>query len=326
MYKREFDNLLKSKIAKLLLLYGENEYMIDYYIDYYMQKLEAKSDALSLYYDQYDFQTALSYLSQNSLFGGINLLIIRSDKKINKKELDRLIDITKMSSNNYFIYAFEGSSKNAKTLQNSFNPKNGGVWVRFFETTINDAMDLLKQKAQKINLQIDHYAMQHLYMILNHNLALCANELDKLAILNREITTKEIDNLVYSTAPLAVEELLISLFQKQDIVPLIKTLLDLGEDEFSILRATQYFVNQLFLFNAYIKLYGSVDSQAILGFRLPKHIEEQRANIALKISSGNLLKIYEHLLISELELKESKSLNRDSLLLGILIKIQSYIK
>ncbi len=325
MYKREFDNLLKSKMVKLLMLYGDNEYLIDYYVDYYIQNLDAKNDMISMYYEQYNFQTALSYLSQNSLFGGVNLLIIKSDKKINKKELDKLIDITKRGENNYLIYAFEGSSKNAKTLQNSFNQKNSGVWVRFFETTINDAMDMLKAKANKINLKIDHYAMQHLYMILNHNLALSINELDKLAILDREITTKEIDNLVYSTAPLAVEQLLMSIFQKQDIIPLIKILLDLGEDEFSILRATQHFLNQLFLFNAYIKIHGTVDSQAILGFRLPKHIEEQRANLATKISSSNLLKIYEHLLISELELKESKPLNRDSLLLGILIKIQSYL-
>ncbi|MGC9351454.1 MAG: DNA polymerase III subunit delta, partial [Sulfurovum sp.] len=75
---------------------------------------------------------------------------------------------------------------------------------------------------------------------------------DKLAILDTKVTSKDIDRLVYSTAPLAIEQLLIELFQKKPITDTITRLLELGEDEASILRATQYFVNQIFLFHAYI--------------------------------------------------------------------------
>jgi DNA polymerase-3 subunit delta len=115
------------------------------------------------------------------------------------------------------------------------------------------------------------------------------------------------------------------IFNKKDISISLYKLLELGEDEFSILRAIEYFINQLFLFNTYRKLNGSIDSMAILGYRLPKHIESQRANMAIKIKSNTILKIYEYLLYSELKLKETKAIDREALIFSILIKIQSYL-
>ncbi len=78
--------------------------------------------------------------------------------------------------------------------------------------------------------------------------------MDKLNILNRKVTSKDIDNLVYSTAPLAVEKLLIDLFEKKPIVDTLWRVLELGEDEFSILRATQFFLNQIFLFRLFYEI------------------------------------------------------------------------
>ncbi|SHO80637.1 hypothetical protein MNB_SV-15-351 [hydrothermal vent metagenome] len=325
MYKREFDNLLLNKLPKAVLFYGENEYFLDYYINYYIKALNLKDEALILDYDEYNFNNAFHYLSQSSLFGDINLLVIRSDKKIPKKELEALLDITNKSDINYFLYIYKGSAKDARSIQSTFNSKNGGLWVRFFEASIRDGMEILNPKSKELGLNIDNYSLQHLFILLNNNIALSVNELEKLAILNREITTKDIDNLVYSTSSIPLEGLMLDIFNKKNISKSLYKLLELGEDEFSILRAIQYFINQIFLFNTYIKLNGSVNSMEILGYRLPKHIEEQKANMAIKIDSKKLLKIYEYLLYSELELKEAKSINREPLIFAILIKIQSYL-
>jgi len=91
------------------------------------------------------------------------------------------------------------------------------------------------------------------------------------------------------------------------------------------LRSTQYFVNQIFLFHAYIKLNGHVDSAAILGYKLPKPIEEQKAQLALRVKSASLLKIFEHLLESELAIKKAPSTQKEVLLYSMLIKLQSYL-
>lgn len=325
MYQREFDQRLKQSLPKAVLLYGENDYLIDYYIEMYIKQTDAKESMLSLYHDEWNLEQAKNFLSQTSLFGGTNLLVVKHEKKIPKKELDILIALANKNADNYFVYGYAGAAKDAKSMQSAFTDKKGGVWVRFFEPNIRDGIATLQQKAQQIHLDIDHYALQHLMLVLNNNLALCANELDKLAILGSKVTSKDIDRLVYSTAPLAIEQLLIDLFNKKPITDTITKLLDLGEDEASLLRSTQYFINQVFLFHAYIKLNGHVDSAAILGYKLPKQIEEQKAQLALRVKSAALLKIFEHLLESELIIKKAPATQREVLLYSMLIKLQGYL-
>ena len=325
MYQREFDQKLKQSFPKAVLLYGENDYLVDFYISAYIKKTDAKESMLTLYHDEWDFEQAKAFLSQTSLFGGTNLVVVKREKKIPKKELDILVALANKNEDNYFIYGYSGAAKDAKSMQTAFTDKKGGVWVRFFEPNVRDGVTMLQQKAQQIKLDIDHYALQHLMLVLNNNLALCANELDKLAILGTKVTGKDIDRLVYSTAPLATEQLLIDLFNKKPITETITKLLDLGEDEASLLRSTQYFVNQIFLFHAYIKLNGHVDSAAILGYKLPKQIEEQKAQLALKVKSASLLKIFEHLLESELAIKKAPNTQKEVLLYSMLIKLQGYL-
>ncbi len=325
MYQREFDQRLHKALPHAVLLYGENEYMLDHYTNLYKTKLDAKESLLALYHDEYSFEQAKGYLSQSSLFGGTNFLLIRREKKIPKKELDALVALTQKNSDNYLLYLFEGTAANAKGLQSSFTEKKGGVWVRFFEANIGEGIAMLQQKAQAMRLDIDHYALSHLMTLLNNNLALCSNELHKLAILNSKIESRDIDRLVYSTAPLATEQLLIDLFAKKPVIDTISRLLELGEDEFSILRSTQFFVQQIFLFHAYIRLHGQPNSKEILGYQLPKHIEQQKAQLALRVKTAALLKIYEHLLSAELRLKKGGSIDKESLLYGILVKLQSYL-
>jgi DNA polymerase-3 subunit delta len=325
MYQREFDQRLKQAFPKSVLFYGENDYLGDFYIAAYIEKTQAKESMLSLYHDEWNFEQAKNFLSQSSLFGGTNLLIVKHDKKIPKKDLDILIELAYKNSDNYFLYFYGGTASDAKSLQTSFAEKKTAAWVRFFETSISEGIAILQQKAQKIRLDIDHYALQHLMLMLNNNLALCANELEKLAILGMKVTSKDIDRLVYSTSPLATEQLLIDLFSKKPITQTISRLLELGEDEASLLRSTQYFVNQIFLFHAYIKLHGHVDSVAILGYKLPKPIEDQKAQLALRVKSAALLKIFEHLLESEIHIKKASSAQKEVLLYGIFIKLQSFL-
>jgi len=325
MYQREFDQRLNKALPKAVLFFGDNEYMIDHYIDLYKKKLNAGEETLALYFDEWNFDQSKNYLSQTSLFGGTNLLIVKHDKKIPKKELDTLIELANKNSDNYFLYGYAGSAKDAKTLQSSFTEKKGGVWVRFFESNIRDGIPLLQQKAAQIGLDIDHYALQHLMLLLNNNLALCMNELDKLAILGTKVTGKDIDRLVYSTAPLAIEKLLIEIFAKRPITRIITKLLELGYDESEILRATQYFLNELFLINAYIKIHGTPDFKEIFGFLPPPQVRERKQQLALRIKSAALLKIYEHLLESEIAMKQAPSTQREVLLYSMLIKIQQYL-
>lgn len=325
MYQQDFENLLRTTPPRAMLFYGENPYLITSYLQHYINITHAADSLMTLYFDEYSFETAKAYLAQSSLFGGTNLLIIKRDKKIPKKELEILIELVSKNNDNYLLFEYQGKASDAKALQSAFSPKKGANWLRLFEPNLQESIEILQKKAQNIGLDIDHYALQHLMLLLNNNVSLCANELNKLAILEGKVTSKDIDRLVYSTAPLAVEQLLIALFEKKAIMQTINKLLELGEDEFSILRSTQFFLNQIFLFHAYMKLHGHIDSKAILGYKLPKQIEQQKGNLALKMKGPALLKIFEHLVEVELMLKSTPPTNRELLLYGAFIKLQSYL-
>ncbi|CAA6809532.1 MAG: FIG00469794: hypothetical protein [uncultured Sulfurovum sp.] len=325
MYQREFENLLRTTPPRAMLFFGDNDYQIANYLQHYINITKAANSMLTLYFEEYSFEQAKNYLSQSSLFGGINLLIIKREKKILKKELDILVDLVGKKPENFLLFHYQGTTANAKSLQSSFSPKKGANWLRLFEPNPRESIELLQKKSKNIGLDIDHFALQHLMLVLNNNIALCANELNKLAILKGKVSSKDIDRLVYSTAPLATEQLLIELFERKPIVATITKLLEIGEDEFSILRSTQFFVNQIFLFHAYMKLNGHIDSKAILGYKLPKPIEDKKANLALRVKSPTLLKIFEYLLELELEMKKAPPANRELLLYGAFIKIQSFL-
>ncbi len=322
MYQQEFEKLLKEGLPRVVLLHGENDFFLDYYKKYYIEKLQAKEELLEHLYDTYNFEQARNYLSQGSLFGGTNLYILRSDKRVPKKELDVLIESTNRNPSNYFLYLFEGSARDAKSLASSFSKKNSAIAVRFFEANYRQANEFALKIVQKKGINIAPYALNHLLNTLNFNLSLIEKELEKLAILNEPIEAHHIDTLVYSTAPLAVEKALISLFKKEDITETINYLIELGEDVFSLLRAIQRFLQQLFLFNAYIRLHGAPNSKEILGYNLPKFIENERASLATRIKPATLLKIYQILLDAELTIKQSSSSQKETLFYAALLQIR----
>ncbi|MDD3774559.1 MAG: DNA polymerase III subunit delta [Sulfurovaceae bacterium] len=324
MYQKEFEQILQKRLPKALLAYGENQYALEGYISKYITELDVKEDLLKLYFDEYNFEQAKTYLAQNSLFGGINLLIIKHDKAIPKKELETLLELVKKNSDNYLLYLFYGVQKDIKSNAALFR-SDDAIEVRLFEPSVRESITILQKKANELQIQIDPYALEHLIMVLNNNLMLCSNELEKLSTLSRPISSKDIDDLVYSDAPLGVEKLLMDLCNKKPISNTINTLLELGEDAVYLLRSTQMFMNQILLFQAYIKINGNVNSAEILGYKLPKQIEEQKAALASRIKSSSLLKILEHLLRSELEIKSAPAPQKETLLYGMFIKLQSYL-
>ena len=325
MYKREFDAILQKELPRVVLFYGENSFFLDYYSKYYKTKLNAKEELLEHFFDEYNYEQAKSYLSQGSLFGGTNLYILRTNKRINKKELEELIKTCNKNPDNFILYLYEGSSSDAKTLASIFSKKNGAIAVRFFEANQRDAIEFATNLVKELNINITPYALNYLVNLLNLNLALIKKELEKLSILNGQIEIAQIDSLVYSTAPLGIEKMIISLFKKEDITKTLEKLIELGEDEFSLLRAIERFVQQLFLFHAYIKLNGKPNSKEILGYQLPRFIEEERASLAVRIKSSKLLKIYQELLETELIMKNSSSSNKEALLYGCLIRIKDIL-
>lgn len=84
MYKNELDKHIKNRsLSNSFILFGESSFLIDRYTEF-LTHIENAS-VLKLYHDEYNFNSAKAHLSQASLFGDQNILIIKSEKKFQKK-------------------------------------------------------------------------------------------------------------------------------------------------------------------------------------------------------------------------------------------------
>ncbi len=328
MYKREFENLLKnSQLPKSLLLYGACFYQNNHFGQKILENLSAlPEEKLLLYYDEYNFTLAKSFLSQSSLFGDRNILIIKTDKTILKKELDVLIELAYKNDTNHFLFQFFGDDSKAKNISKAFTPKKGANFVRFFKPNQGEAIYMLQNRAKEIGLNISGYALSHLYQLQNEDITLCINDLEKLNILDKEIEICDIDRIIYGLGGVGMDEFVFDLLRKKDIRETYARLMDLGSaDEIRIINAIESYIAQLFLFYSYIKINGSFDARAVLGYPLPPALAQERSRLCMMFNANAYNKMFTLLLQSEYKLKKVQNIDKSSLLLSTLIKLQSLL-
>ncbi len=323
MKRQELDKLLEQggALPNAMMFYGESHFLIDRYI----RRIGSLPDAnvLSLYHDEYDFTTAKAHLAQGSLFGDRNVLIVKHEKKVPKKDLDILLELCRKNPDNLFLYGYYGTD--FKTSQKSFDKKSGGDAVRLFSPFFGEAKSIVMQEAAALGVRLDPNAAFHLLNLQNSDLALACNELEKLRVLDRPIGVKEIDDLVFGLAEVKVDKLIDRLLQKQDFRPDLHQLLESGEDEIRILTSLSGFITQLYLFYVYIKLHGTADSAEILGYRLPPYIQEQRTKLCIRFNQPAYTAMLNLLLDAELTMKSSGAVDKNAVLLATLLRLQSLL-
>ncbi len=321
MNRQELDRHLQNTTApRAMALFGESHFLTDRYA----RKLGSIEGAsvLSMYYDEYDFNTAKSHLSQGSLFGDQNLLIVKSEKKLPKSDLDTLVELVGKNPDNTFVYCYYGDD--VKGVDTAFKGSHAGS-VRFFHPYANEARAILLQEAQSLGIDLDSHAAFHLLDLQTGDLSLACNELPKLAILNKPITIKEIDEHVYGLSEIKLDRFISQVIEKKEFLSSLRHLLESGEDEIRLLTAISGFLTQLYLFNTAIKLHGVADSALVLGYKLPGFIEKERASLSIKISPDAYKQGLNLLMDTELKMKSAGSPDQESLLIASLLKLQSLL-
>jgi len=325
MNRQELDRALQSNAhgaLNAMMFLGESHFLIDRYT----QALSniADTNKLSMYHSEYNFSSAKAHLSQGSLFGDKNVLIIKSEKKVPKAELTALLEMVQKNPDNLFIYAYYGTDFKAASYA-AFNKKSGGNYVRFFNPFFNEAKTILTQYARDLHVDLDNYAATHLLQTQNSDLALACNEVTKLQFIEGSITTKDIDDMVYGVAEVKIETFILDLLAKKDIFTDLKRVIDGGEDEIRIVTQINRFVYELYLFYIYVKLNGVSDSTKILGYKLPQFVEKQRASLSISFKQKQYESLIELLLSTELKMKSSSNIDKNALLLSMLIKFQAIL-
>lgn len=320
MYRAELDKHIRSStLSNSFILFGESSFLIDIYT---LRLTDIQdTSVLKLYYDEYDFTSAKAHLSQASLFGDRNVLIVKSEKKIPKKDLDTLIGACEKNRDNIFVYAYYGSDHKAYAKAPS---GTNTMCVRFFHPNHSESISIVQAQARKNGVNIDTGTITHLLCIHNGDIALACNEIEKLKLYDRTITSKDIDALVYGLAEVNLEELIKKLLGKKDFRDDLKNILEHGEDEIRILTAVTSFITQLYMFNIYIRTNGTVNAMDILGYNAPKFVADEKAGMALRLKPQIFFKMHELLLDAELKMKNSH-VEKDAVLLSTLLRFQQLL-
>lgn len=320
MYKNEFDNSLKQgKKYKAYLFYGQSIFLIEQYSLAIAQMFGQSDEIEKLYFDDYDFKYAKDKLLQSSLFSSNNILLIKTEKKIPKKELDSLVEAANMNPDSTLIIACMGDS-DFKTMESSFTPQSNSVFVRFFQPTDIEALKFLEYEANMLQMKYEPNALNHLYFMHKNDLSLCVNDLKKLAILNKMITINIIDANCFGIGTVNFEDFLHDLLSGKDISDDLNLILEEGMNEIYLLNQVTSFVQQLFMISSYARTIGQPNPKEILGFIPPKNVWDKKAKLAINTKPEVYQNILEYLLNIELDFKTSKIENQNLFLQASLRK------
>lgn len=312
MYKNQFDNEFASNIHyNGYMFYGQCDYLVEIYSNKVASKLAKGEEIRKIYFDEYNFKECENFLSQSSLFSASNILIIKTIKKIPKKELDELIKFCNANPDSYLIISCVGDT-DFKTMAKSFTKKTNSCEVRFFTPTDQEAIHILNEVVQNKNIQCGFGELQYLFNMHQKDLALAVNDLDKLSILQIPITANIINSQCFGMGAVSIDDFFNKLFTSQTINKDLYMLLEEGMNEINLVNQTTSFIQQLFSINSYLKLNGQLNILEIWGYKLPTNIANARASIAMKFNNEQFIEMLNFFLNLELELKTKKGLEINS--------------
>jgi len=322
MYKNELDKAIQNKtVSNSFVFFGESIFLIDMYTKMMTQIDDA--NILNFYHNEYDFNAAKAHLSQGSLFGDRNILIIKSEKKVPKKELDILLELCEKNPDNIFVYAYYGSDHKTYNNKKAFGKKKT-MSVRFFHPKEYEAQNIVANVAREKQVNIDKFTISHLLNIHNGDVALSCNEIEKFRVFEREITTKDVESLVYGLSEVNLDDFIKKILAKKEFTQDLKNILEHGEDEIRVITAITAYMTQLYMFNIYIRVNGAPNALDILGYPAPKFVVDEKAALSLKFKPNTYLLLHELLLSSELKMKSS-NVDKHAILLSTLIRLQKLL-
>lgn len=326
MYKNEFDNAFKqNKTFNAYMFFGQSTFLIENYTSMVAQNHGQSDDIEKIYFDDYNFKYCHDKLLQSSLFSSNNILVIKTEKKLPKKEVTALIEACNTNPDSVVIFACIGDA-DFRAMSGYFSIKTKSVSIRMFAPNAYEATKILEQEAIQLGLRYDTTALNHLFFMHRQDLALTVNDLKKLTILDEQISAKVIDQHCFGIGAVSLEDFLHNLLAGANVTQDINALLEEGLNEIYLLNQITAFVQQLFMISSYTRINGQANAKEILGYVPPKAIWEKKAKLAIAIKPQLFLKMLDYLNNLELELKSSKIPDQNIYLQSCLIKFSALFR
>ncbi len=306
------------------MLFGECEYDLEYYTKEILKLAGSIPSILKLYFGEFDLKTAKTHLSESSLFGDNNVLLVKTDKKIDSKSLKELIDATVKNPNSLFIIHY--LAEDGKSKSKTFDKKGESCFVRFFKPNFGEAMAIMKKIADEKNLNISNDVISHILNMHSLNIALAVTDLDKIEVWGDDVTNNDALAMITGQQEADIFGLCEAIITNQPFVQNLARILQEGDSEVQIVSGINSIFLQLFMFRACASINGHADSKDFLGYKLPGPIEQKRAGLSLRIKEDKYALILKELNKLELLLKTDSRIEKKALLLSTLINIQHIVQ
>jgi len=324
IYQSNFNQLLNTnKLPRNIMLFGESTFLINYYFKIIRSVINA--DEVFIFYEfEFELEKAIDLVSQGSLFAEKTLLILKSEKKIKKQDLTKIINTVLKVATSYFVYIYLGNDFKSSFAQ--FLIQNSTA-VRFFHPKQNELINYIQQfisETQKNGLnkfQLTSKAINYLIYLKQGNLELIENEIEKLANYEKNIIDEnDIKEAVVLSNDLTIDKAIENFL----LTGKYESLLNL--DEISVITYFNRFFNETFKFRLAFELNQNTSSKAVLGYQLPVNIENQKQNIWRKFNLKKIAKIIDELTSLELKFKTGRVGDKQSLLIQTILKMKEELK
>ncbi len=321
MYINVFDRFLENdKKHSSYLLYGDESYMLELYTSKIINHHGIGTDDINyIYFDEYNYEKLLGDIRQNSLFCETNFFVIKTDKKLDSKQVKNIVQLAKENVHSVIIFAIKTKEKLA-TYEKYFIDKNDGVFVRFFKPQFDVAINLLRQKADSLGMNYEYDAMETLYLLHEEDLGLSINDLNKLAICDKKINSKIIYGLCFGMGHMELQEFLFDIFEDKADTKEIQKITN-ETDEIYMVMSLATFVQELLMINCYTRMYGTANARDILGYQPPPAIWNKKVAIASSFSQKKFLELLNYFADMEMTLKSNNNIDKKGYMISKLINL-----
>jgi DNA polymerase-3 subunit delta len=302
MNKKDFDNL--KNLPHFVVFYGNR-----FFVDMYQKKIEEKfknENLLKLYYDEFDKNVAKTHLIESSLFGGQNVLIIKTNK------FDKNLEGLKKYAKNNYCFIFYVGNKRLDLKKDEF--------VRFFEPSFKEIIEYINRICEKENVNLSNESKNFLAKSIDP--LFLENEIKKLANYKNDISLKDIEELVFLYKEESFEDLFVKILNSKeffnDLELILKTV-----DYKRILPALINYITNLYQYHLFIKTTGSSSLKEFLGYQLPFDIEKQRISLAIKLKEKDYKNLLDFLLNKELLMRNSEK-EKEAIFWEVMIYLKNY--
>ena len=324
MYKKDLDALIfNKKVPNFILLRGSDDFQNELYAGRLIKYWESEN-FMSLYFSEFDFDNAKSFL-EPSLFGGTNTLHIKSNSQLKKDEIKALVLLCKKDNSNRLIFEL---NEEEKIATKDFTSVFEGNDVRFFKpSNTNEAINLLSQKCQMYGIYPNTAALSDIYKKHNENLNLSASEIDKFANLGIELNSQNVADLVFGLSEVSYEELFNEVFSPNSNVDFRDKFFALTQNgvynEVELINNFYRNIFRILKLHAHAKIYGSFDFVAVFGYKPPLNVQNlMNAMVRNFAKTQTFFEIFKNLNLIEFDLKTKKDIEKTEFLLASLLKLR----